>query len=333
MYRIYVTRKMKIDAVKYLKMLDKEGITASLKKMRDELNPVESLNNLDDYKNYLTDVIKYYPLIQIMPLNFFERFMSHHPNITKLNGTDLKKEFYSTGTSKVSFSKMIVSRMRYDTDARGLNAKNLIAPFLKEYEFNACVYCNQSPIRYNSNNIIDTGSLDHFYNKDRYPFLCTSFFNFVPCCGECNGRRRKGERRIGFRSYREDESIKGSPFKFTFDINAFGKFCFEKDVNLDFLEDPDMGDLDTLETYNDVFKISSDYQSYKYMVCDVINDEFFQSVEQNNTAEAVSNGRLKPDLGRVRNILRVYSLDEKDIHKRQYMKMLLDLGKHLKWIP
>ncbi|WP_407451690.1 hypothetical protein [Fibrobacter sp.] len=324
---------MKIDAVNYLRSLDKEGITASLKKMRDALKPVESLNNLDDYKNYLTDIIKYYPLIQIMPLNFFERFMSHHPNITKLSGADLKKEFYSTGKSKKSFSNMIISRMRYSIDAKGLSAKNLIAPFLKDYGFNVCVYCNQSLIRYNSNNIIDTGTLDHFYNKDRYPFLCTSFFNFVPCCGECNSRRRKGERRMGFMSYREEEYIKGSPFKFTFDINAFGKFCYENDVNLDFSEDPNMGDLDTLETYNEVFKISSDYQSYKYMVCGVINNEYFQSIEQNNTAEAVSNGRLKPDPGRVGNILGVYSLDEKDIHKRLYMKLLLDLGKHLKWIP
>lgn len=324
MYRVYATRKMKIDAVMYLRMLDKEGIKGSLTKMRDELKPVEPLNGLDDFKNYLTDIIKYYPLIQIMPLNFFERFMNHHPNITKLSGADLKKEFYSTGTSKVSFSKMIISRMRYDADA-----KRLIAPFLKDYGFNACVYCNQSPIRYNSNNIIDTGTLDHIYNKDRYPFLCTSFFNFVPCCGECNGPRRKGERRIGFRPYREDESIKGSPFKFNFDIKAFGKFCSDNDVNLDLGEDPDMGDLDTLETYNEVFKISSDYQNYKYMVCDVVNDETFQSIEQNNTAGAVSNDRLKPDPERVRKILRVFSLDEKDIHKRMYMKLLLDLGKHL----
>ena len=157
MYRVYVTRKMKIDAVKYLKRLDKEGITASLKKMRDGLKPVKPLNNLDDYKKYLTAIIKYYPLIQIMPLNFFERFMNHHPDITKLSGADLKKEFYSTGKSKKSFSKMIVSRMRYSDDANGLSAKNIIAPFLKDYGFNVCVYCNQSLIRYDSNNIIGLG--------------------------------------------------------------------------------------------------------------------------------------------------------------------------------
>ena len=93
-----------------------------------------------------------------------------------------------------------------------------------------------------------------------------------------------------------------------------------------------MGDLDTLETYNKVFRIGSDYQSCKHMVCDVVNDETFQSIEQNNTAGAVSNGRLKPDPERVRMILRVYSLDEKDIHKREYTKLLLDLGKHLKLV-
>lgn len=329
MYRVCITRKMKLDAVKYLKQLDKEGIRASLIKMRDELKPVEPLNNLDldDYKNYLTDIIKYYPLIQVMPLNFFERFINNHPNIAKLNAMDLEKKFYSSGTSKVSFFKMIVSRMRYDSEA-----KILIAPYLEEYGFMTCVYCNHSEIHYNFEHKMDRGELDHLYHKERYPFLCTSFFNLVPCCGDCNGSRRKHRRRIGFKPYREDDSLKGSPFKFIFDIRNFGKYCSENDVGIDFTEDLNMGDLDTKETYNDVFRISTDYQSFKYLISDVVCDETFQNIWQDKAASAVSNGRLQPDPDRIKRILRVYSLEEKDIYRRLCMKLLLDLGKHLQLI-
>jgi hypothetical protein len=31
-------------------------------------------------------------------------------------------------------------------------------------------------------------SLDHFYDKDTYPFLAISIFNLVPCCHICNSK-------------------------------------------------------------------------------------------------------------------------------------------------
>jgi hypothetical protein len=29
--------------------------------------------------------------------------------------------------------------------------------------------------------------IDHFYPKDKYPFLAVSFFNLIPSCLTCNG--------------------------------------------------------------------------------------------------------------------------------------------------
>lgn len=334
MYRILITPQMRKDAKRYLGCLPKSGIIQCLERMKNNLKPVKKLNNLKDYENYLTELITWYPLIQILPPNLFNRFICKHPNIQKLSASDLKEKFCSTGESEKSFSDMIISRMRYD------EAKKLIVSYLKSYDILTCVYCNQSRIHYDSlNSEKMSGTLDHFYNKDRYPFLCTSFFNLFPCCSDCNGPNKKAEHQIGFYPYREKKSIKGSPFKFLFKIRNFGKFCSESDVDIGFFEESNMGDLvlykgnSCLQKYEEIFQIREFYQDYKYKICDVVNDETFQSIEQNNTAGAVSTGRLKPDPERIRKILRVCSLDEKDIHKRMHMKLLLDLGKHLKLLP
>ena len=334
MYRILITREMRIDAARYLKQLSMKDIKKSLERMRDNLNPVTAIGNLNDYENYLTDVINLYPVIQVMPPSFFPRFILHHPNLSKLNEFDLKKKFHSTRGSEKTFSEMIVSRMRYNNEA-----KKFITPFLKKYGFMTCVYCNQSKIHYDSlDQTKKSGTLDHFYNKDRYPFLCTSFFNLLPCCSDCNGPNKKAERRIGFYPYREKDAIKGSPFEFIFNIRNMGEYCSANDVDIDFLEDSNMGDLvpyqsnTILESYNKIFQIRELYQDYKGKVSRAVKRKAWFGKKENNAVHQVSNKRLPMALAPeiMKLVLDVDSLNEEDIYKEELMKLLLDLGKYLK---
>lgn len=341
MYRILITREKQKDAFEYLKELPQKLIKDKLKKMRDNLTPVGTLSNtkINDYKNYLTEIIKYYSWIQIMPPSLMKIFFQNHPKISKLKEIDLEQKFKSEGAD-VSFSNMIISRMRYSNVAR-----KKISRFLKAYGFNTCVYCNQAPIDYdkicsvdesNEDENMTEGTLDHFYNKNRYPFLCTSFFNLFPCCGTCNGPVMKGERQIGFYPYREDsENEKDSPFRFIFDIKDYGKFCSEEDVSIDFEEDPGMGDLilykgnNSLQKYKEIFNIVKRYHKYRSDVCLAENRRKNNEITQKTLAQ-LSNGRLPLPTPSVRaeEILNINSLNVEDIHKRSLAKLLLDLGKN-----
>lgn len=53
-----------------------------------------------------------------------------------------------------------------------------------------CPYCNRQYISHfgTDNKKRNSGDIDHFYNKDSYPFLALSLFNFVPSCQICNSR-------------------------------------------------------------------------------------------------------------------------------------------------
>lgn len=64
------------------------------------------------------------------------------------------------------------------------------ADFIRALDIKVCPYCNRSFIECIDKNDKSSpikGQLDHFYSKERYPFLALSRFNLIPCCSDCNG--------------------------------------------------------------------------------------------------------------------------------------------------
>lgn len=65
-----------------------------------------------------------------------------------------------------------------------------------------CPYCNRIYVGVvrttkktkDGRTITVKGQLDHFYPKERYPYLAVSKYNLVPSCTYCNGHSGKGER-------------------------------------------------------------------------------------------------------------------------------------------
>lgn len=53
-------------------------------------------------------------------------------------------------------------------------------------ELSVCPYCNRNYITSLTKRKKRTCQLDHFFSKDKYPFLALSFFNLIPSCGPCN---------------------------------------------------------------------------------------------------------------------------------------------------
>lgn len=321
MYRVFITDEMIEDSKKYSKALKDEGIDENLKQMT--LRPVNKHLNLKPYEDYIQAIAdKYESILQLLP----SQFDSEQTNFSQY-AVNLEELFYTRQRKKVPFHKIIVSYMRYSTSAR-----KKILPYLHNYGFSTCVYCNAME-----------GDIDHHYDKATYPFLCTSFFNLVPCCPFCNRPGKKGNRKIKFSPYRElEQNEEANPFEFVFDIPDVGKNCSNKDdIKFEFNEKEWMGDkiLYGLETskksYKDIFKIESCYEKKKKFVQDVLNDNRFQNYWQEKTARAVSNNRLEaePEEEKKINILRVYSLKYEDVHRRELMKFLLDLGKYLEMVP
>ncbi|WPU66637.1 hypothetical protein [Peredibacter starrii] len=58
--------------------------------------------------------------------------------------------------------------------------------FVGRIEELTCPYCNKTQIENRQNIRARSSQLDHFFDKDKYPFFALSFFNLVPACSSCN---------------------------------------------------------------------------------------------------------------------------------------------------
>ncbi len=65
--------------------------------------------------------------------------------------------------------------------------------FIRELDVFMCPYCNLNDFSIKDgegDEFNSTFQLDHFYDKDTYPFFAVSIFNLVPCCAKCNSNKR-----------------------------------------------------------------------------------------------------------------------------------------------
>lgn len=59
-----------------------------------------------------------------------------------------------------------------------------------------CPYCDRTFIINVPKDGKRTSQLDHFYSKDKYPFLALSFYNLIPSCYACNHVKSNNDKRL-----------------------------------------------------------------------------------------------------------------------------------------
>ncbi|MEH7419382.1 HNH endonuclease signature motif containing protein [Neobacillus drentensis] len=83
---------------------------------------------------------------------------------------------------------------RFSLSGRSLgNKKYTAARLVENLGIKVCPYCNRNYINNvpTQKKVKRTSELDHFFSKDKYPFLAMSFFNLVPVCPSCNLLKHK----------------------------------------------------------------------------------------------------------------------------------------------
>lgn len=71
--------------------------------------------------------------------------------------------------------------------------------YMQRLGVSVCPYCNRNSLDYSRNSgekIIPRAHFDHFFSKDKYPFLSCSLYNLIPCCYTCNSAKHNKTRSI-----------------------------------------------------------------------------------------------------------------------------------------
>lgn len=310
------------------------------KRSKNFIRPKESLQKLHDklgkikhkkHREYISKIInEYSTIITANPLKI----------------AALIKEFYAIDNGvilnqcvpdkNVKFYEAIIKAMRYE-ELRDSEFHS----YLKASGIKTCVYCNAQLTVVVNFSFYDTKEkkrkrktiakleLDHFYSKSKYPFLCTSFYNLYPVCGNCN--RAKHDNEIDFELYTDDLN-ELDKFKFWIDEKSILDYWISLDNNnLKVHFGSINGDFNFTNQYNKMFGIQGIYDTQKDIAEELVhkakvyNDIYKKSL-------LLSFKTLFPDKSILDRLIVGNYADVSDIHKRPMAKYSQDVAKQLKLI-
>lgn len=223
---------------------------------------------------------------------------------------------------KQKFHDWIVELMRYDYVCHG------IIPYLQKINIRTYVYCNA---QYAATAKKQDGAyeafyeLDHFYPKSLYPFLCTNFYNFQPCCGACN--KHKSNKKSSFNLYTNDVEEATNPFLFSVDresvVNAY--LASKNTDNIQICFD-DLSDTALKDNHEDCFHITALYAAFKDVDEEIIWKRKARDKSYMQMLKKQYEGLLIPEPVQRRIIFGFY-MEEANIHLRPLTNLQQDLYK------
>ena len=203
--------------------------------------------------------------------------------------------------------------------------------YFRNIGIKTCVYCNSqlTIVLIKSKTEIDARlEVDHHYSKSEFPYLSISLFNLFPCCSSCN--KRKSSTLVNYKLYTDDISkLKKSEYNFEITRASKCTYLLTKDAEqIEIL----FNDSSVLPIGNkslqSAFRIKEIHDTQKDIIAELIiksqiYNESFKRILQKNFSKLSLN---QNDFDRV--IVGNYT-EEKDIHKRPFSKMTMDIAKQL----
>lgn len=195
--------------------------------------------------------------------------------------------------------------------------KSMRVRLVNSQELSVCPYCNRDYINARGGKV-SGAQLDHFYNKDNYPFLSLSLYNLIPVCGNCNRVKSK----------------KKGPFASAFDTNIdfVNSLTFDYDDQVTEIQLNIADDMVELSNNITKMKIKEAYQIHTSEIEELLELEIAyketQLWEIRNTL-----GKTEVSDEQIKRIIFGPRIEEKDIRKKPLGKMMKDLHKKLKIYP
>ncbi len=235
-----------------------------------------------------------------------------------------KRKIKFAGNAKGTFLK--------DEILKALNYSGKRTKFYPKYfrslGIKSCVYCNsqltitinKTKNRNQSNTVTARFQVDHYYPKDKYPYLSIALFNLYPSCASCN--LVKSNNLVDFKLY--ENQINTKLFQFELDKVSKAKFLVSRDINDLKIKFKKIGD----SIYEDSFSINEIYDTQKDLAEEIILKALaYNESYRKDLKELIRGHRINDNLIN-RIILGNYSNPE-EIHKRPMAKYMQDIGKEV----
>lgn len=304
-------------------------------------------DELPQYSRYVEEIINLYDeLNSLHPRDFIaliERMESTYTDV------DLSVAIRRGRKGKfLTFANHIVKEMDYEGVRDNVIRKYISSPLIG---IKTCIYCNA---QYAITTLLEptiteetiknikgrgrrpspkpaklgaTYDLDHNYPKDKYPYLCTNFYNLQPCCPSCN--RHKSDNPIRFSGYCWDTE---NPAPLHFELESEDIIMFQQKNKCDGMQ-PKLksGDSDAtlVDVFNKAFSIDAIYSHHTDEVQELLWRHKIYSQSGIEAVKATYKDLFPDDFDAERFIYGTY-VSEKDAHKRPLSIMKQDIIRQIK---
>lgn len=242
---------------------------------------------------------------------------------------EITKAANRNSESYKTFMKKVLTSLEYEK-----RRSDFYPMYFNKIGIKSCVYCNahltvaiEKKVKLKRSTRIDYTAkfqVDHFLPKSIYPCFSISFYNLYPVCANCNLAKSKDA--VNFNLYLDENSIRTTPFKFTFEKGSVANYLTTRnidDIQYKFVE-PSVNP--PIKTFQEVFKIQEMYETQKDIAEELIlKAEIYTKKYKDNlknqfpelfTNEGIFN----------RLLLGNYSTEE-HLHNRPMAKFTMDLAK------
>ncbi len=209
--------------------------------------------------------------------------------------------------------------------------------FMEDLGIKVCPFCNREYIfkfedKINKESRI-IASLDHYYDKDTYPFLSISVFNLIPCCHICNSKFKHTKNFYNqkhLHPYEDSFNEKAKFSQFFNDVDSKNKkfsLLSKERISLS-LKPLDSKDKVTQNTI-DTFRLETLYEKHKDIVLELIQKrEIYPDSYIDDLFHQYEGTLFKNREDVLRHITGGY-IEDKDINKRPLSKLIKDISEEL----
>jgi hypothetical protein len=209
--------------------------------------------------------------------------------------------------------------------------------FIEDLDIKVCPFCNREYIFKFEDKIKGKpriiASLDHYYDKDTYPFLSVSILNLIPCCHICNSKfkhTKNFHNQKHLHPYEDSFNEKAKFSQFFNDVNEENKkfsLLSKERISLS-LKPLDIKDRVTQNTI-DTFRLETLYQEHKDIVLELIQKrEIYPDSYIDDLFHQYEGTLFKNREDVLRHITGGY-IDDIDINKRPLSKLIKDISEEL----
>ena len=209
--------------------------------------------------------------------------------------------------------------------------------FMEDLGIKVCPFCNREHIFKFEDKINEEpriiASLDHYYDKDTYPFLSVSIFNLIPCCHICNSKFKHTKNfydKKHLHPYEDSFNEKAKFSQFFNNVNEENKkfsLLSKERISLS-LKPIDCKDKVTQNTI-DAFRLETLYQEHKDIVLELIEKrEIYPDSYIDDLFHQYEGTLFKNREDVLRHITGGY-IEDKDINKRPLSKLIKDISEEL----